>query len=58
MQETKSKPSDYLPRDAMLVREIMDFDKLEEYVRPWQELALDAIEPNPFYEPWMLIPAS
>lgn len=57
MQETKSKPSDYLPGDAMLVREIMDFDKLEEYVQPWQELALDAIEPNPFYEPWMLIPA-
>ena len=57
MQETKSKPSDYPPGDAMLVREIRDFDKLEEYVQQWQELALDAIEPNPFYEPWMLIPA-
>lgn len=57
MQETKIKPSDYPAGDAMLVREIRDFDELEEYVRPWQELALDAIEPNPFYEPWMLIPA-
>ena len=57
MQETKLKPSDYLPGDAMLVREIRDFDELEEYLRQWQELALDAIEPNPFYESWMLIPA-
>src|SRR5690242_11054859 len=23
----------------------------------WQELAPEAIEPNPFYEPWMVIPA-
>ena len=23
----------------------------------WQELADDAVEPNPFYEPWMLLPA-
>jgi len=41
----------------MFVCEIRDFDELEEYLQQWQELALDAIEPNPFYESWMLIPA-
>jgi len=57
MQETRSKPSDYLPGDAMLVREIRDFDELKEYLGQWEDLARDTIEPNPFYEPWMLIPA-
>src|SRR6185295_14852132 len=57
MQETRLKPSDYPPGDAMRVCEIRDVDKLEEYVQSWQELARDSTEPNPFYEPWMLIPA-
>jgi len=57
MQETKLKPSDHLSGDAMLVREIRDFDELKEYLGQWEDLARDAIEPNPFYEPWMLIPA-
>jgi GNAT acetyltransferase-like protein len=26
-------------------------------VPAWEELAANAIEPNPFYEPWMLLPA-
>jgi len=30
---------------------------LEPYVEEWEVLATNAVEPNPFYEPWMLIPA-
>jgi hypothetical protein len=30
---------------------------LETYVKEWDVLAANAVEPNPFYEPWMLIPA-
>lgn len=36
---------------------LTDFDRLEEYVPAWEELARSALEPNPFYEAWMLIPA-
>ena len=31
--------------------------ELECFVPAWEELARDALEPNPFYEPWMLLPA-
>jgi len=31
--------------------------ELEEHLPPWEDLALHALEPNPFYEPWMLLPA-
>src|SRR5207302_6985383 len=31
--------------------------ELAEYVSRWEELAAQAIEPNAFYEPWMLLPA-
>ena len=30
---------------------------LESIVPAWEQLARDALEPNPFYEPWMLLPA-
>ena len=30
---------------------------LEPYVSAWEDLADAAIEPNVFYEPWMLMPA-
>lgn len=32
-------------------------DALAEHAVAWQQLAEQALEPNPFYEPWMLIPA-
>ena len=41
----------------MSVVVIEDFDLLEDYVQAWEDLALEALEPNPFYEPWMLMPA-
>ena len=30
---------------------------LEEHVPAWEDLAASALEPNPFYEHWMLLPA-
>jgi CelD/BcsL family acetyltransferase involved in cellulose biosynthesis len=32
-------------------------DGLQSHIAAWESLASDAIEPNPFYEHWMLIPA-
>ena len=34
-----------------------DRQMLAALVRPWEELAANALEPNPFYEPWILLPA-
>ena len=31
--------------------------ELECFVPAWEQLASEALEPNPFYEPWMLLPA-
>ncbi len=36
---------------------INDLTALEKYVPAWEDLAANAIEPNAFYEPWMLMPA-
>ncbi|MCI0489305.1 MAG: GNAT family N-acetyltransferase [Blastocatellia bacterium] len=41
----------------MSVKVINDFADLEEHLQAWEELALTALEPNPFYESWMLMPA-
>src|SRR5262245_43742412 len=45
------------PGCEMFVVALKDFSSLEQYVPAWEELAASAIEPNPFYESWMLIPA-
>jgi CelD/BcsL family acetyltransferase involved in cellulose biosynthesis len=34
-----------------------DAASLRSLVPEWEALAADAVEPNPFYEPWMLLPA-
>jgi hypothetical protein len=34
-----------------------DLTALEKHIAAWEELAATAIEPNVFYEPWMLMPA-
>src|SRR5262249_41833499 len=41
----------------MSVVVIDDLTALEKYVSAWEDLAAAAIEPNAFYEPWMVIPA-
>jgi CelD/BcsL family acetyltransferase involved in cellulose biosynthesis len=40
----------------MSVVVIDDFAILEDYVQAWDDLAADALEPNPFYESWMMMP--
>lgn len=44
-------------RCPMSVVVIDDFDLLEDYREAWEDLAAEALEPNPFFESWMLIPA-
>ena len=39
------------------VEAIDDIESLERYRAAWQDLADHTSEPNPFYEPWMLLPA-
>jgi CelD/BcsL family acetyltransferase involved in cellulose biosynthesis len=36
---------------------VEDEKAAEEHVAAWEDLARHALEPNPFYEPWMLLPA-
>ncbi|HEY4884777.1 MAG TPA: GNAT family N-acetyltransferase [Myxococcales bacterium] len=38
-------------------RTISDWAELEALQDAWEELAAASVEPNPFYEPWMLLPA-
>ena len=42
---------------GMSVVVIDDLTALEKYVPAWEDLAANAIEPNAFYEPWMMMPA-
>ncbi|MHB1423508.1 MAG: GNAT family N-acetyltransferase [Gemmataceae bacterium] len=43
--------------DEMVVTVLEDLASLETQRAAWQALADDAVEPNVFYEPWMLLPA-
>ena len=38
-------------------RTISDWAELEALQDAWEELASASVEPNPFYEPWVLLPA-
>jgi len=40
-----------------LVKVLGDAAELRALAPAWEALAADAAEPNPFYEPWMLLPA-
>jgi CelD/BcsL family acetyltransferase involved in cellulose biosynthesis len=42
---------------TLRVVDVSDADALVKHAAAWQDLADHALEPNPFYEPWMLIPA-
>jgi hypothetical protein len=44
-------------RQALSVVVVEDLDALEAYAPAWEALANSALEPNVFYEPWMLLPA-
>ncbi len=56
---TLDAPSEWLAPASrkMTVVFIKNFEMLEEYIQAWEDLAVEALEPNPFYEPWMLLPA-
>ncbi len=43
--------------DELWSRTITDWSSLEPLRGKWQSLAAAAAEPNPFFEPWMLLPA-
>lgn len=38
-------------------RTVSDWSELEALQDAWEELSSASVEPNPFYEPWMLLPA-
>ncbi len=42
----------------MEVRLVSDLNDLLPYIPAWEQLAASALEPNPFYEHWMLLPAA
>ncbi|MDQ3266915.1 MAG: hypothetical protein M3Y59_25225 [Myxococcota bacterium] len=41
---------------ALEVETVESVEALAAFEAPWQSLADEALEPNPFYEPWMLLP--
>lgn len=43
--------------DKMSVIVLHDVASLKQHVLAWEDLVATAIEPNVFYEPWMLLPA-
>ncbi len=45
------------PDQGLAVLAIQDLDELTPHLPAWENLVSEAIEPNVFYEPWMLIPA-
>jgi CelD/BcsL family acetyltransferase involved in cellulose biosynthesis len=60
VQSSTARPRDCGPApiaSSLSLEVIKNFDLLEDYVERWEDLASNALEPNPFYEPWMLIPA-
>src|SRR5438309_8492344 len=42
---------------ALKITELRDAAALAALVPEWENLAANALEPNPAYEPWMLLPA-
>jgi CelD/BcsL family acetyltransferase involved in cellulose biosynthesis len=43
--------------DELWTETVTDWTRLAALQSEWQELSESAAEPNPFYEPWMLLPA-
>jgi CelD/BcsL family acetyltransferase involved in cellulose biosynthesis len=44
-------------RQKMSLVVVRDEASLSKYIADWEDLAASAIEPNPFYESWMVLPA-
>ncbi len=56
-EKTGPKASNSPPSLAFSVVAVEDWAELEQYVAAWDDLAAAALEPNVFYESWMLLPA-
>ena len=52
-----SPPSAPRPTAASPSIRVLEAHQLSPYIEQWQELAGAAVTPNPFYEPWTLLPA-
>jgi CelD/BcsL family acetyltransferase involved in cellulose biosynthesis len=50
-------PSQRAPRKGLQIEAVSDWTQLAAVQDEWQALAEQSAEPNPFYEPWMLLPA-
>src|SRR5258708_39527552 len=50
-------PASPKAKDRMSVVVVRDLSTLSGFVPAWEELAAAALEPNVFYEHWMLLPA-
>lgn len=59
LQDASRQPADDVTASGvgMSVVVIDDLTALEKYVPAWEDLAANAIEPNAFYEPWMMMSA-
>lgn len=44
-------------RSDLWIEVLTDIEAVAEHCAAWQDLAANAAEPNPFYEPWMFLPA-
>lgn len=56
----KPSQADSRPRELPEGMSVMVVDQpeaLQAYISAWDKLAAEALEPNVFYEPWMLLPA-
>jgi hypothetical protein len=56
-KEKRSLPAGLPKKPAMKVVVVERWEELEPYVAAWEALAAAALEPNVFYEAWMLRPA-
>ena len=48
-------PTTDSPQTSVVV--VHDVESLKSHVKAWEDLAANVVEPNVFYEPWMLLPA-
>lgn len=54
---THTQPSVQRPTARWWIEVVRSAEELESHQAAWDDLAWQAIEPNPFYESWMLLPA-
>ncbi len=48
---------EHAPATSRVDVQLLTADQLQAYLEPWRDLSANALVPNVFYEPWMLLPA-